>query len=348
MTSNLLLMLNSDFISSTINKIEVDKVRGIYYSRIKIRNLLLNDEKLDKIDIVNKEDVRYERRLLNTDFICLSRLGEGTTAEVFRCYKDGKYYAIKRMSVRKDWLSETNILKEIGSDCDPYFICWDYSFVNKGFYYIVTEIVENSMTLKEAILDERELLSYDDKIKIFKTLILAVKKLHSLGIVHRDLKPTNVLISFTDDLKLDKIKIIDFGYSTNLNTKYPRGYMDIIFRIKGSPYYMSPEYITKRLKPLERNLKLLYAVDLWALGVTMYWCLTKEYFYYNLIEKKVIEMGNNSGLRKGSIHEMAYYYRQYFFKLKLSLETPFEFINPLLRTNPKNRNINEVETLINI
>ncbi|QEL16138.1 serine/threonine-protein kinase [Limnoglobus roseus] len=85
-----------------------------------------------------------------------------------------------------------------------------------------------------------------------------VEAAHGLGIVHRDLKPDNILFDAAD-----VPKVVDFGLAK-------RGTTDLTATgaIMGTPSYMAPEQAAGQTKFVGP------AVDVYALGVILFECLT--------------------------------------------------------------------------
>ena len=106
---------------------------------------------------------------------------------------------------QNDWHSEANILSELGqlhgtlTRKDPFK------------YYIVSDFFSNSQTLKN-YLKENPNLPKTNKLKIILKIIDQLELIHEKNIVHGDLNFSNILINSDE-----KIKIIDFGYSYELN-----------------------------------------------------------------------------------------------------------------------------------
>ncbi|MEO0606231.1 MAG: serine/threonine-protein kinase [Myxococcota bacterium] len=88
---------------------------------------------------------------------------------------------------------------------------------------------------------------------------------HQTGIIHRDLKPANVLIA-EDKHGTDVVKVVDFGL-----VKEVEGAAEMTAEglILGTPQFMAPEQI--------RGRALDQRVDVYAMGVLLFKCLTGEY-----------------------------------------------------------------------
>ena len=85
-------------------------------------------------------------------------------------------------------------------------------------------------------------------------LLDAIEYTHESGIVHRDIKPENILIDKDMNLKL-----IDFGYAANKNISELTSFC-------GTPTFMAPEI-------LRRDFYKGKEVDIFALGVTLFWLM---------------------------------------------------------------------------
>jgi WD40 repeat protein len=102
---------------------------------------------------------------------------------------------------------------------------------------------------------------------LVETLARAIHAAHTAHVLHRDLKPANVLLAGGGrDAPLERLtpKVSDFGLARKLDVEGPTYSGDIL----GTPAYMAPEQAAGQTR--EQGP----AVDVYALGVLLYECLT--------------------------------------------------------------------------
>ena len=99
-----------------------------------------------------------------------------------------------------------------------------------------------------------------------RQLLRGVTYMHANGLCHRDLKPENCMV----DRATDRLKIIDFGLSKHLDSAVTLGV--------GTPDYMAPELLSGPAGMANPNGRYdAVAVDVWAIGVMLYLCVTGVY-----------------------------------------------------------------------
>jgi len=136
--------------------------------------------------------------------------------------------------------------------------------VDQNQYYIVTEYVAGSKTLKEYCTAET-LLPMEKVVEIIFKSCKALDYAHRLGVIHRDIKPTNIMVTADMD-----IKIGDFGIAQIIKSDESQTQFD---GLMGSPCYMSPEQVKEEL--------LTNQTDLFSLGVVMFELLTAKSPFYS-------------------------------------------------------------------
>jgi len=116
--------------------------------------------------------------------------------------------------------------------------------------YLIMEYVDGA-TLAQVI--EREgPLSEQRAAGIALQMLSILDAAHALGIVHRDIKPANIMITAAG-----QVKLADFGIAHMVGGTRLTG-----SGVIGTPAYMAPEQL--------QGLDITPAVDLWALGATLY------------------------------------------------------------------------------
>jgi len=136
---------------------------------------------------------------------------------------------------------------------------------------IVMEYCENG-ELYDMIVENFQNFTNDDKKKIFKELVEAVKYLHENNISHRDLKVENVLLD-----KDNNVKLADFNLATRFQPN------ELFTHRCGSEEYTSPEIVTR--KAYDPRL-----TDIWALGIILYAIVVGHLPFYHKNGEKIQSM----------------------------------------------------------
>ena len=131
-----------------------------------------------------------------------------------------------------------------------------------GTPYLVLELLDGR-TL-EGLVAARGRLSVEDTVAVALQLCDALEAAHAAGIVHRDVKPANILV-VRDHVGREVIKVLDFGIARVETAQAER--LTGIGALIGTPSYMSPEQLLA-LDDVDKRS------DVYALGVTMFECLT--------------------------------------------------------------------------
>jgi serine/threonine protein kinase len=145
--------------------------------------------------------------------------------------------------------------------------------------------------------------------KIFTQLANAVSYCHNHFVIHRDLKPENLLL---DDPKTLSIKLIDFGIAGNNygKSKDPT--------TAGSLYILPPEALEAQ------SVNADPSIDIWAMGVILYFMLFGIMPFRGLTEKEII----NNIIKKNV---------EFTKERKTISKTCKNLILSLLKKNPKER-----------
>lgn len=78
----------------------------------------------------------------------------------------------------------------------------------------------------------------------FEPVIAALAFAHKKKIVHRDLKPANIFIDTSHDKPL--VKLLDFGIAKSMATLDETAQLTATGMVMGTPWYLSPEQVTKQ------------------------------------------------------------------------------------------------------
>jgi serine/threonine protein kinase len=211
----------------------------------------------------------------------LRRIGEGGMGTVYVAEHVGlgKQVAVKVLN--EQYAGQDEIVARLHSEArhaaaihnEHIVDVFDIGTTPGGRPFVVMELLHGESLAERLRLCR--VLSEADTLRIGRQLASALAAAHKSGIVHRDIKPENIFLSPRDGG--DFVKVLDFGISKALAS--PRGddeagpqlpstdpRLTRTGAVMGTPLYMAPEQV--RGEPLDHR------VDIYALGIVLYECLT--------------------------------------------------------------------------
>jgi len=210
-------------------------------------------------------------------YLIVRRIGEGGMGAVYEAKHTiiGKRVAVKvlleKFLAKSDFvarlLQEARLASAIGHE--HIVDVTDFGTTDDGRAFVVMEFLEGE-ALSQLVMREAP-LPVERALRLARQVASALAAAHAKGIVHRDVKPENVYLIRRGDA--DFVKVVDFGISKAV--KQGQGEDAPDYRLTntglllGTPLYMSPEQ-ARGEEDLDQR------VDVWALGVMLYECLTGE------------------------------------------------------------------------
>jgi serine/threonine protein kinase len=203
-----------------------------------------------------------------------SVIGQGSAGTVYKAVQEliGREVAIK---VLHDYLvSDQEFIKRFTQEAKassrlshPNIITiYDFGVIPQGGRpYIAMDLLKGT-PLSDLLL-ERNHLSIDEAVPIFKQVCGALAEAHRQGVVHRDIKPENIVLVERSGQRLFPI-VVDFGIARLVQEESDVARITRTGTVCGSPTYMSPEQCT--------SSKVDHRSDLYSLGVVIYETLTGE------------------------------------------------------------------------
>ena len=153
-------------------------------------------------------------------------------------------FEYRKIDIKYQITTEYYIMKLLNINCANAIVSkiYAYGYINE----LVEGDIERYVLVSEYLGKDLTSLKYEENILIIRDIFIlilkALKSMHNcnlnknISIVHRDIKPHNIV--FTDNTR-NKIKIIDFGLSTNVFNIINERSLKEYKGIHGTPYYMS-------------------------------------------------------------------------------------------------------------
>jgi serine/threonine-protein kinase len=217
---------------------------------------------------ISNEDILFVGKQIGS-YRIVRELGHGGMGTVFLAVRSDDEYqkqvAIKLVKssgayseILRRFRSERQILAKL--DHPNIARLFDGGTIQNGLPYVVMEFVEGEPIDQYS---DRNKLSINERLQLFRKVCSAVQYAHQNLVVHRDIKPANILVTQDGEPKL-----LDFGIakltnpdSTMLAVPETRADMRML-----TPEYASPEQVRGEL--------ITTASDIYSLGVLLYELLT--------------------------------------------------------------------------
>ncbi|WP_394831536.1 serine/threonine protein kinase [Pendulispora rubella] len=225
---------------------------------------------------------------LNERYELEACIGVGGMGEVWRAKDKSlrRQVAIKFLSgalaqkeeTRDRFLVEAQVTAQLNSRHAVHV--YDFGVTVDGHPYFVLELLNGETLAKR--LERTGKLDAETTVIILQKAARALSRAHALRIVHRDFKPDNIFLTVSEegDDHGEEVKVVDFGIAKLIGTlEEARSSVtpeDLAVQagrtltrtngLVGTPQYMSPEQI--------RQQNMGPSVDIWALGVVAFECLT--------------------------------------------------------------------------
>ncbi|HEV3383945.1 MAG TPA: protein kinase, partial [Gemmata sp.] len=139
-------------------------------------------------------------------------------------------------------------------------------------YHQVFEFLDRSHSLAQIfdkIKKNPSTVNWEQRELMAKVLVAGINQLHIARIVHADLKPDNIMLIEDPSIGMKyRLKIIDMDFSFFTDKKAPWDGHEGYF---GTPGYMSPEHITRKVPEP--------ASDVFTLGIMLYQLLAQGHPY---------------------------------------------------------------------
>lgn len=126
-------------------------------------------------------------------------------------------------------------------------------------------------------------LTHQESRNTFRDTLLGLEFLHAIGIIHRDIKPSNLLVASDGSVKISDFGVSYFGQpiteeeaekknKVQENDAKPLDDERELARSVGTPGFWAPELCYEDTNIFADNKvpKITGAIDMWALGITLY------------------------------------------------------------------------------
>ena len=214
--------------------------------------------------------------------IFIKILGKGSFGEVYLTKKTDSPNLLATKKISRQRAETEKLIKYLKNEIiilrklnHPNIVKLDDVLESEHYYYIIMEYINGgdlSSCLKKYMNKFGKPFSEDIVKYLMRQIVEAVAYFHEKNVIHRDLKLDNIMVNFNNEADKEnlnmmkaEIKIIDFGFATQLDTK------EMLARTAvGTALNMDPIVLEKYNKLRDRNFGYGNKVDVWSMGTICY------------------------------------------------------------------------------
>jgi len=204
----------------------------------------------------------------------LQQIGEGGCGVVFMAEQQEPVRRTVALKIIKPGMDTKSVIARFEAERQALALMdhpniakvFDAGATTSGRPYFVMELVRG-MRITEYC--DQNVLTTEERLKLFVQVCQAVQHAHQKGIIHRDIKPSNILV--TQSVEGAPVPVvIDFGVAkATTNQQLTDKTLFTAFEMLiGTPAYMSPEQAAFTSADLDTR------TDIYSLGVLLYELLT--------------------------------------------------------------------------
>ncbi len=202
----------------------------------------------------------------------LQLIGEGGCGSVFMAEQELPVRRRVALKVIKLGMDTKNVMARFEAERQALALMdhpniakvFDAGATETGRPFFVMELVRGSKITEYC---DRNNLSTNERLKLFRQVCQAIQHAHQKGIIHRDIKPSNILVTQHDGVPVPKV--IDFGIAKATGQRLTDQTLFTEFdQFIGTPAYMSPEQA--EVSGMDMDTRS----DIYSLGVLLYELLT--------------------------------------------------------------------------
>ena len=299
------------------------KDNNIYFSLLSFLHNLeqKKDFYTDKIEQANKFFSKFNRnkmyRDIRREYYFKAKVGEGKFGQVILAERlcDRKLLAIKAIQKGTQSIEEykinrweADIFKMLENINHPNIIkCVDLYEYECQIFFVYEYIASGDLRkISKELKLFPQYYTINIILKLSMQMIEGMRILHKFGVIHRDIKTTNMMVDI--ESSSDPNNFMNSGFETDL-TNISSGQIKIIdfglSRILGKYEYSNDPYGSLCFKAPEliEHLPYDFKVDVWAIGVTIYYLVYKELPY---------EKGTKEEIKYNIVHENVPFHRNNF------------------------------------